>query len=903
MTDTQRRLTAALADRYRVERELGAGGMATVFLAHDLRHERDVAIKVLHPDLGAALGAERFLSEIKTTARLQHPHILPLLDSGAADGLLYYVMPYVRGETLRARLERETQLPIADALRITREVAGALDHAHKQGIIHRDIKPENILLQDGAAVVADFGIALAVQSAGTQRLTQTGLSLGTPQYMSPEQAMGEKTMDARSDVYALGAVLYEMLTGEAPFAGASVQSIVAKVLTEKPVPPRTVRDTIPRHVEQALLEALAKLPADRPDNAKHFADMLGGTTPVVTTGAMAARVAPPGGQRRAWMVIIAAITGLCLVATAWLWGSRRDLASAGPRLRLSMEVSPNPQEQLNGRPVIAPDGHAVAFAVADTAGRTLLRVRRLDSAAAITIEGTEGAVGPLWSPDSRWIAFFVGRTLYRVNDVGGRPERIADVGEFRFSGDWLTDDLIVVSVIDSESLLAVSIADRRVREFYKGESNVDIADRIWHVGDGRRAIVRLFSASDTVAPFRYDLVDATTIPGTRIRRLETLTRMADGLSTGYMPRNGRYVLQHENDLWVNDYDPETMELTGERRPLVTDENVLGWDASAQGDLVFTANRAGSATSMVLLDRSGQHVGQVGATLDGIRSEYYGPRYSPDGRSVAYEWHNGRNAGDLWRMDLSTMRPIRQTRDELHHNAFVAWTADGRQLVFESTREGNDLFVRDVDGAVDRRVPLSMEVGFPSDWSPDGGTILFGDRGNGGDVYAATPRGDSLRKVLATEASEMQAVFSPDGKWIAYASDEQNQRFEIFLRRWPVTDEKWLVSNGGGDAPRWRGDGKELFFLRRDAGGKMTRLMSVDVTLAAAAPQIGTERMLFRRPVRVLSNNLRAGVNYDVRRDGQQFVVIITDGALRPTPPTLDLYLNWRDHVVSNGSKP
>ena len=213
------RLNNALSDRYRLDRELGAGGMATVYLAHDIKHERDVAIKVLHPDLGAALGGERFLSEIRTTARLQHPHILPLLDSGEADGLLYYVMPLVRGETLRARLERERQLPIADALRIAREVADALQHAHAQGVIHRDIKPDNILLQDGHALVADFGIALAVQSAGGQRMTQTGLSLGTPQYMSPEQAMGERTIDARSDLYALGAVTYEMLVGEVPFTG------------------------------------------------------------------------------------------------------------------------------------------------------------------------------------------------------------------------------------------------------------------------------------------------------------------------------------------------------------------------------------------------------------------------------------------------------------------------------------------------------------------------------------------------------------------------------------------------------------------------------------------------------------------------------------------------------------
>ena len=248
--------------------------MATVYLAHDLKHDRDVAIKVLHPDLGAALGGERFLSEIKTTARLQHPHILPLLDSGEADGLLYYVMPHVTGETLRARLERERQLPIEDALRIAREVADALGAAHAIGIIHRDIKPENILLQGGHALVADFGIALAVQSAGGQRMTQTGLSLGTPQYMSPEQAMGEKAIDARSDIYALGAVTYEMLLGEPPFTGPTVQTIVAKVLTERPTAPRAVRDTVPPGVEQAILKALAKLPADRFATAEKFADAL-----------------------------------------------------------------------------------------------------------------------------------------------------------------------------------------------------------------------------------------------------------------------------------------------------------------------------------------------------------------------------------------------------------------------------------------------------------------------------------------------------------------------------------------------------------------------------------------------------------------------------------------------------
>ena len=236
MPELLSRLQGALADRYRIERELGAGGMATVYLAQDLRHDRKVALKVLRPELAAVIGAERFLAEIKITANLQHPHILPLFDSGEADGCLFYVMPFVEGESLRDRLNREKQLPVADAVRIATEVACALDYAHRHGVIHRDIKPENILLHDGRALVADFGIALAASKAGGSRMTETGMSLGTPHYMSPEQAMGEREITARSDVYALGAVLYEMLTGEPPFTGSTAQAIVARVLTESPRP-------------------------------------------------------------------------------------------------------------------------------------------------------------------------------------------------------------------------------------------------------------------------------------------------------------------------------------------------------------------------------------------------------------------------------------------------------------------------------------------------------------------------------------------------------------------------------------------------------------------------------------------------------------------------------------------
>ena len=307
MTTPVAKLTAALSDRYRIERELGAGGMATVYLAQDLKHDRKVALKVLRPELAAVIGAERFLSEIKTTANLQHPHILPLFDSGAADSFLFYVMPFVEGESLRDRLQREKQLPIPDAVHIATEVAGALDYAHRHGIIHRDIKPENILLHDGRALVADFGIALAASTAGT-RMTETGMSLGTPHYMSPEQAMGDRELTARSDVYALGAMTYEMLLGEPPFTGPTAQSIVAKVMTEKPAGLIARRDRIPPHVEDAVLTALEKLPADRFESAAKFAEALAHPGAAPTVSRMAAATGPAGLSRRARGILVAGLS-------------------------------------------------------------------------------------------------------------------------------------------------------------------------------------------------------------------------------------------------------------------------------------------------------------------------------------------------------------------------------------------------------------------------------------------------------------------------------------------------------------------------------------------------------------------------------------------------------------------
>jgi hypothetical protein len=268
------RLTSALADRYVIEREIGSGGMATVYLARDIKHDREVALKVLRSDLSAILGTERFLSEVRITAKLDHPHILTLIDSGEADGMLYYVLPYVRGESLRSKITRETQLEIDEALSIAKQIASALDYAHEKGVVHRDIKPENVLLHEGEAMLTDFGIALAVKEAGGARLTETGLSLGTPQYMSPEQATGDRAADRRSDVYSLGAVFYEMISGEPPITGVTGQAMIAKLLTERPVKLRVVRNSVSPSIEAATDKALSKVPADRFASAGGFARAL-----------------------------------------------------------------------------------------------------------------------------------------------------------------------------------------------------------------------------------------------------------------------------------------------------------------------------------------------------------------------------------------------------------------------------------------------------------------------------------------------------------------------------------------------------------------------------------------------------------------------------------------------------
>ncbi|HSG48283.1 MAG TPA: protein kinase, partial [Longimicrobiales bacterium] len=434
MSEVPPRLSAALADRYRIHRELGAGGMATVYLADDLKHDRKVAIKVLRPELAAVIGGERFVSEIKTTAALQHPHILPLFDSGEADTFLYYVMPFVEGESLRDRLDREGQLPVDEAVRIARAVGSALQYAHERGIVHRDIKPVNILLHAGEPVVADFGIAIAISAAGGGRLTETGMSVGTPHYMSPEQASAERDVDARSDTYALACVLYEMLAGDPPHTGPNAQAVLMRILTETPRSITDVRRAVPTHIRDALSKGLEKLPADRFPSAKAFADALGDPAfhyhPVVvdaTAEMLPARLKETPRRRLGWAVPVAAAVGLG--AGALLFRGGGAPVEALPAARFEVGLDDALTLELPEIIHISPDGRTLAF-VGDRDPVDGIFIRDIGDLEFRFLPGTGPAQFMAFSPDGQWIVFSrEDGSLQRIAISGGSTREIAPATE------------------------------------------------------------------------------------------------------------------------------------------------------------------------------------------------------------------------------------------------------------------------------------------------------------------------------------------------------------------------------------------------------------------------------------------------------------------------------------------
>jgi serine/threonine-protein kinase len=861
MSTTPDVLRAALADRYRIERELGAGGMATVYLAEDVRHRRKVALKVLHPELSAVLGPERFLKEIELTASLQHPHILPLFDSGSADGQLYYVMPFVDGETLRGRLDRESQLPVGEAVRLASEVADALSYAHGRGIVHRDIKPENILLQGGHALVADFGIALAVQQAGGQRMTQTGLSLGTPQYMAPEQAMGEKAVDGRADIYALGAITYEMLTGEAPFTGATAQAIVARVLTEQPRSVTAQRRTVPPLLDAAIRRSLEKLPADRFQTPAQFAESLAAGVRGDTTVAPAA--ATRTGRRRAvrslapWLLAVALGTAF---AVQRLREPVSPIGAGSFRMSVALPLGTTPAHVASI--LLSPDGSRLVFNVW-AAGRRVLYSQRLGELEAKPIAGTEGAHRAFVSPDGRWVAFNRGEKLVKVAIDGGTP--IALTNDTWGGGSWGTDGRIVFTPSYQEGLWEVSDAGGAATRLTRPDSTKNELGHWWPqvLPDGDHIIFTAYR----------ETAEATTIEVFSRKTKQRTVLLSEGLNARYVS-TGHLLFARDESLVAVPFDLGTLKVTGGAVPVVEDlaiadgDGYASYDVAPNGTLAYLpASSYRSDLDIVLVDRRGF---ARPALPDPAR--YDNPRLSPDGTRIAVDIAPKGGAPDVWVFPIGG----RGTRisDSPSKDWMPNWTPDGRELLYIHESPYYNPWLRVADASQ----PARQLIGdghdrVPGSISADGQLVAYVANKNGKtELWTMSLRGEPRERLYVSGVlNASKPVFSPDGRWMAYESEETG-RVEVYVQSFPDPSlGRWRVSSNGASEPVWTRGGRELVFRQRDS------VMAVPVH--PDAKQIGAPVALFAGPY-VFHAAWDEGRAYDVSKDGETFLMLRDPGQQR-----------------------
>ncbi|HYU90931.1 MAG TPA: protein kinase [Gemmatimonadales bacterium] len=876
MSDVLERLGAALAEQYAIERELGAGGMATVYLARDLKHDRHVALKVLRPELAAVLGIERFLSEIRVTAHLQHPHILPLFDSGQAGGLIYYVMPHVEGESLRQRLERERQLPIEEAVSLATGVASALDYAHRHSVIHRDIKPENILFQDDQAVVADFGIALALSAAGGSRLTETGLSLGTPQYMSPEQATGDRLIDARSDIYSLASVLYEMLAGEPPHTGPTVQSVIAKVVTDRPRPLRQLRESVPPHVEAAVLKGLAKVPADRFQTAAQFVDALarpvwGGTLATTSPDAAAAEPGRPG-RRAVRDVAPWAVAGLAAGLALWISLRARPEPPARPVARFTLVLPPSaPMSDVPAGTTVAmsPDGSRIIYLSAASTGNQLFS-RTLDQLEPTSLTGTQNARNPFFSPDGRWVAYFSGTRLYKLPLGGGPALVVATVPGLSFGATWGANDTIVF--VADRGLMAVPAAGGEPRLLFPADTSRGESYLFPHyMPDAKVLLLQIRTKG-------VDQLGALTLATGKLTRFEQAGSNPRYVSSGYV-----VVATRSGTLLAVPFDPSRLEITGSPLP-VADGVVVGPGGAARmgmsrdGAFAYVTGPL-ARRDLVMVDRAGS-----ARVLPAEPQGYIAPRLSPDGRRIAVEVDEPDLVNsDVWVYDMAQHTRTRLTFDQSAHRPI--WTPDGKRIVYSRGQFSQaDLYWIPADGTGPAESLLvAPEDQWAGDVTPDGRTLIFRSGGAGPvrSIHTLPLQGPRTpQPFLVNQFDNHSPSLSPDGHWVAYVSNESG-RLEVYVRPFPGPGGRWQVSLDGGTEPLWAASGRELFYRNG------TKMMVAATTLHPTFT-VGARRELFEGSY----VNDPVYRSYDVTRDGRGFVMV------RSPKPMGDfvVVLNWFDQL-------
>ena len=875
---------------YEIFAAIGAGGMGEVYKARDTRLDRIVAIKVLPTHLANRSELrDRFEREAKTMASLNHPHICVLHDVGHQDGTDYLVMEYLEGETLAQRLLKGP-LPIEHVLRYAIEIADALDKAHRKGITHRDLKPGNIMLTKSETKLLDFGLAKLTQEPTpaapdsqiptiNSAITGEGTILGTLQYMAPEQVEA-KEVDARTDIFAFGAVVYEMATGRKTFEGKTSASVMAKILEADPPPMSSLQPLTPPVLDRVVKKCLAKEKEKRWQAASDVCDELkwiaeGGSqfasVPTAVTRDIRAR------WRRAIVLGLGALLLGVGISGLAIW----NLKPSPPQPVTRMVVTLPPGQQLagleNGSAVtLSPDGTHLAYVARKGAQQIYLRA--MDSLEAKPIPGTEGAVNPFFSPDRKWVGFFADGKLKKVPVNGGAALTLGDAVQPR-GANWSSQGMIVFAPTGVSVLYQVSDvggAPQPLTRLEKGE-----ASHRWpeFLPGGK---VVLFTAGTAAINFVNGQIAVQSLVTGERRNL-----VQAGMQPRYSP-SGHLIYAQGGTLMAVPFDPQRLVATGAAVPVVegvlqsTVTGVAAYNFSAKGSLVYVLGGVQSAQSkMMWVSRNGTE-----QPVAAPAHAYVNPRLSPDGRrvGVAIQEHETQT----WQYDFSRETLTRLTFEGNVNNAPV-WTPDGKRIAFISNKEGSrNLFWQRADGGGGmERLTTSVYTHVPGSWSPNGQLLAFVEVNptTGYDIWVLRMSGRKAQPFLRTPFNESVPEFSPYGLWLANVSDESG-RYEIYVQPYPGPGGKYQISTEGGTEPVWNRNGRELFYRSGD------KMMAVDIStqhsFAAGKPRMLFEGHYVPTPV--------SFPNYDVSPDGQRFLMLKPSESEGAAPTQINVVLNWFEEL-------
>ena len=879
--------TGTKLGRYEIRSKLGEGGMGEVYRARDTELGRDVAVKVLPSSFSADTERlQRFQQEACAAGALNHPNILSIYDAGKHDGSPYVISELLEGETLRKQISG-TALGQRRAIDYALQIANGLAAAHEKGIVHRDLKPDNIFItNDGRAKILDFGLAKLTQLDGNQSQTgvptrrvdtDPGVVMGTVGYMSPEQLKG-RAVDQRSDIFSFGAILYEMLSGRRAFHGESAAETMSAILKEDPTELSDTNRSISPAVERLVNHCLQKNPEARFHSASDLAfalEALSGSTPISTqTTTMAMPESKRWTRRELMLVVVAAIAVVSAIALAIAFTLSRFRRTTPETRAVRLYVNP-PEKMGIGSFAISPDGQRVTFVAMDSTGKSLLWIRPLDYVNAQPLSGTEEAAYPFWSPDSRFIGFFAGGKLKRI-DASGGPVRALCSASVPRGGTWNRDGVIVFEPTPNDPLYRVSAEGGEAIPLTKLDPSRQEASHRWpyFMPDGRHLLYSVLGGPQGQGIY------VTSLDGTESRRL---LDVRDSV-VAYAPP-GYLLFRRDTSLMAQPFDAEKLQLYGEPVPVAEQVGFevttfqTYFSVSQTGVLLYSSGSSGK-TQLTWLDRTGKEIGTIGQP-----SNYIRPLISPDRRRVVVDGPDSQGNRDVWIFDLATNNLTRFTFNPATE-LFPIWSPDGSRIVFASDQEGpRNLYQKDATGAGKEEILLKSDSNkIPMDWSPDGRFILYtvNDPKTKIDLWVLPLFGDQKPvPFLQTDANERLGRFSPNGRWIAYASDQSGVN-EIYVQTFPASGGQWQISTNGGYVMAWRGDGKELFYISSDR-----KMMSVEVNGEGASFERGTPRFLF--DVHIPSFNTPQA-QFAVMPDGQKFLIAKPVGEDTSAPITV--VLNW-----------